>query len=140
MKKRLELNVPTSCLNKAGDDETLFVLRGKDKAAAETIRAWVMERINRGMNAAYDGKIMEALECAQQMEKEAEEAETPKTMTVKLRRFVALYNGIYTIVWASDVPGGYTEVWEVRESSQIKLTDSGCEITVSDTDRCGQSA
>ena len=41
MKKTDELADPTSCLNKARDDERLFVLLARDPAAPVTIRAWV---------------------------------------------------------------------------------------------------
>jgi hypothetical protein len=68
MIKAQELADPTSCLNKAKDDEMLFVLRGKDLAAPETIRSWVRERIVHQLNYADDPKIVEALACADAME------------------------------------------------------------------------
>lgn len=37
MKKRDELTSQNSCLNKANDDEMIFVLRGKDPVAPKTI-------------------------------------------------------------------------------------------------------
>jgi len=40
MIKRLELSTPTSCLNKASDDEPVFVLRAKDPIAAMVVRYW----------------------------------------------------------------------------------------------------
>lgn len=40
MIKRLELSTPTSCLNKAADDEPVFVLRAKDPIAALVVRYW----------------------------------------------------------------------------------------------------
>ena len=70
MKKRDELTCPTSCLNKAGMDEMVFVLRSKDAAAPFVIRAWVQERIRLGKNRATDAKITEALHCAETMEAE----------------------------------------------------------------------
>lgn len=40
MLKHLELSTPTSCLNKAGDDEPIFVLRAKDPIAAYVVALW----------------------------------------------------------------------------------------------------
>ncbi len=40
MEKNQELLDPKSCLNKAADDEPLFVLRAHDKLAPVVIRLW----------------------------------------------------------------------------------------------------
>lgn len=48
MIKRSELADPNSCLNKAADDELLFVLIGRDEDMADTIRYWTRRRIRRG--------------------------------------------------------------------------------------------
>ena len=40
MIKHLELSTPTSCLNKAAQDEPVFVLRAKDPLAARIVRIW----------------------------------------------------------------------------------------------------
>lgn len=40
MLKRDELAIPTSCLNKAADDEPVFVLRAKDVCAAIIVECW----------------------------------------------------------------------------------------------------
>jgi hypothetical protein len=40
MRKNQELSDPASCLNKAADDEPIFVLRGKDPVTPAAIRAW----------------------------------------------------------------------------------------------------
>lgn len=40
MIKKDEIANPTSCLNKAGNDEPIFVLRAQDVFAADTILAW----------------------------------------------------------------------------------------------------
>ena len=40
MIKKDEIADPNSCLNKAGDDEPIFVLRAQDVFAADTILAW----------------------------------------------------------------------------------------------------
>lgn len=60
MRKRDELNHPRSCLNKAENDELLFVLLGRDIAAPAAVRAWIEERIRLGKNTREDAKIVEA--------------------------------------------------------------------------------
>lgn len=70
MRKLQEQSDPTSCLNRAKDDELLFVLLGRDSAAPSTIRHWVRERIRLGKNEPGDAQIVEALECAKTMERE----------------------------------------------------------------------
>lgn len=68
MMKARELADPTSCLNKARDNEILFVLLGRDVAAPAAIRAWAAERIRLGKNHPGDEQIEEALACAMSME------------------------------------------------------------------------
>lgn len=70
MRKRDELSDPNSCLNKARDDERLFVLLARDEDAPETIRFWIAKRIKRGKNKPDDQKMIEAEECARLMEEE----------------------------------------------------------------------
>jgi hypothetical protein len=67
MIKRSEIADPRSCLNRAKDDEILFVLLARDPAAPVAIRAWVAERLRLGKNRADDGQIREALACAEAM-------------------------------------------------------------------------
>lgn len=62
MRKIDELANPNSCLNKARDDELLFVLLARDPAAPATVRAWIDERIRRGLNEPSDPKIVSAEE------------------------------------------------------------------------------
>lgn len=68
MRKLQEISDPTSCLNRAADDELLFVLRGHDVAAPAAIRAWARERIRIGKNKPGDPQICEAMKCARAME------------------------------------------------------------------------
>lgn len=68
MKKAEELFNPSSCLNRADDNETLFVLLGRDKATPATIRFWVAERIRLGLNKASDRQIVQAEETALELE------------------------------------------------------------------------
>ncbi|MCW8132650.1 MAG: hypothetical protein KIS92_20035 [Planctomycetota bacterium] len=60
MRKLEELANPQSCLNKAKDDEWLFVLLGRDVAAPQAVRAWIDERIRTGKNLRSDKQIIEA--------------------------------------------------------------------------------
>lgn len=60
MIKRHEINHPQSCLNKAADDEMVFVLRQKDPAFSATIRFWIQERIRLGVNREGDSKLVAA--------------------------------------------------------------------------------
>lgn len=60
MRKCDELSDRGSCLNRARDDEMVFVLLGRDAAAPAAIRAWVAERIRLGKNRPDDGQVLEA--------------------------------------------------------------------------------
>mgnify|MGYP001194417691 CR=1 FL=1 len=55
-----------SCLNRAGDDEPIFILRAKDPLAAQTVRLWA--------SMAADGthspeKVKQALDVAETMDR-----------------------------------------------------------------------
>lgn len=65
---------PSSCLNKARNDEPLFVLRANDPTAPQTVRLWA------AMNAERRNpdKINDALRVADSMEKWA--ASQPKAI------------------------------------------------------------
>jgi hypothetical protein len=62
MRKRDELTDPRSCLNKARDDERLFVLLERDDAFVATVRYWIEKRIELGKNQRNDAKLTEAEE------------------------------------------------------------------------------
>lgn len=68
MIKTLEQTDPASCWNKAAVTELVFVLLGRDVAAPAAIRAWVRARIRLGKNRSWDTQILEALNCADDME------------------------------------------------------------------------
>lgn len=68
MQKKDELQNPKSCLNKAFDDEMVFVLLARDPCAPSVIREWCEMRVRRGLNAKEEPQIVEALECAKIME------------------------------------------------------------------------
>jgi hypothetical protein len=62
MLKKDEIADPKSCLNKAADDEMLFVIREKDPCAIATVLAWINYRIESGKNTNSDAKIIEAMD------------------------------------------------------------------------------
>jgi hypothetical protein len=68
--KRDELADPNSCLNRARDDEMVFVLLGRDDASPGTIRWWIKERIRLGKNTRDDAQIREAERCIRAMRNE----------------------------------------------------------------------
>ena len=55
---------------KAMWDERLFVLRARDPVAPQTIRFWCKLRIEMGENTLTDPQIVDALACAELMERE----------------------------------------------------------------------
>ncbi len=50
----------------------IFVLLGRDIAAAEAVRYWVKLRLQYGKNKIDDPQILEAYHCADEMQKQAE--------------------------------------------------------------------
>jgi len=68
MRKKDELTSPSSCLNKAREDEWLFVLLGRDAAAPAAVRAWIEERVRLGKNTRTDPQIVEAIAWANLVE------------------------------------------------------------------------
>ncbi len=73
MRKYQELGDPHSCLQRAENDEMLFVLLGRDAAAPTAIRAWIKERLRLRKNHSGDEQIEEAELCARTMEVQCEE-------------------------------------------------------------------
>jgi hypothetical protein len=61
MLKHDELSLPASCLNKAADDEPIFVLRANDALAAHTVREWARRY---QFKKTEDGRHMTARELA----------------------------------------------------------------------------
>lgn len=72
MRKHEELSQPNSCLNKARDDERLFVLLDRDLATPATIWAWIAERLRLGLNKHGDAQIVEAEELAKAIKAQQE--------------------------------------------------------------------
>lgn len=60
-----ETRVP--CHLRAKPGEPIFTLLGRDKAAAQTIRFWCLERLKRGMNRATDAQIVDAYALANEI-------------------------------------------------------------------------
>jgi hypothetical protein len=60
VRKSLEIELKTSCLNKAKEDELLFVLLERDDAAAQTVEFWIDKRLSLGKNEINDPQIAEA--------------------------------------------------------------------------------
>lgn len=73
MKKADELSNPDSCLNRAADDEPLFVLKATDALAPTLVREWVARYIhdkvrNKSFGPREVAKADEAFTVAEQME------------------------------------------------------------------------
>ena len=69
MIKRDELSDPTSCLNRAAEDEPVFVLKATDICAPDTILFWILSRLTAGRNQESDSQIKEAQTLASDMVK-----------------------------------------------------------------------
>lgn len=74
MRKRDEILNRESCLSKAEIDEMIFVLLGRDAAAPHAIREWCKKRIELRKNSPFDPQIIEAIRCAEIMEKECKQS------------------------------------------------------------------
>lgn len=61
MKKRDEISSPESCLNRADDDEDVFVLLGRDTSFAITVIFWCLHRVYSQRNTPYDHQILSAV-------------------------------------------------------------------------------
>ncbi len=73
MIKSEELSNPNSCLNKAKDDEILFVILDRDLAFAGTILYWIEKRIQLGLNKRDDLKMIETANCVQKVLRKQQE-------------------------------------------------------------------
>ncbi len=82
MRKCDELTDPGSCLNKATDNEWLFVVLGRDVAAPATVRYWAVERIRRQQNLPTDAQIVEALAWADRVEAAQTTGLTPEEKSI----------------------------------------------------------
>lgn len=64
MLKKHELSYASSCLNKAGPDEPVFVLRAKDPLAAQTVRLWAAMAVD-----LHPEKVADAVDVSNEMDK-----------------------------------------------------------------------
>ncbi len=64
MIKRDEVRRPDSCLNRAREDEIVFVLLGRDMTTPITILKWAMERIKISKSAVDSDEIKDAVRMA----------------------------------------------------------------------------
>jgi hypothetical protein len=62
--KRDEIADPTSCLNRAADDEPVFVLRAKDPLAAKMVEDWAARALLAGL---HEDKVQAAYRYARSM-------------------------------------------------------------------------
>lgn len=67
MTKIETISDPNSCLNKAKDDEPVFILLGRDMDAPMTIEKWCDFRVQSGKNKFEDEQIQDALNVSAQM-------------------------------------------------------------------------
>lgn len=65
MLKRDEIANPNSCLNKAADDEPIFVIRAQDLSSGNLVRKWADAAETYGASA---GKVAEARALADLMD------------------------------------------------------------------------
>lgn len=72
MIKALEKADGNSCLNKAREDELIFVLLERDPAASFAIRQWAEQRVRIGKNTPGDYQLREALKLADAMDEKRE--------------------------------------------------------------------
>lgn len=114
MIKQKELADPTSCMNRAHDDEMTFVLLGRDPAAPIAIRAWIEERIRLGKNTRLDAQIAEAEQCLVAMGRSP--ILPPNSVQLSMPQ-----DGDYTLNGAEPRDGYY----RVRAGSVIKINSDG---------------
>lgn len=100
MRKKDELSRSHTCMQHAHPNEMVFVLLSRDAAAPVAIRAWVAERLRLGKNTEFDEQIVEALACAETMEREGRQwvgaaIHYPIGMGEESRRLHREYNALF---------------------------------------------
>ena len=76
MIKKEELSNPNSCLNRARDDELVFVLLGRDPTTPAVIKYWMAERVRLGKNKWEDDQIREAAKVVRFLERKKRSGQT----------------------------------------------------------------
>jgi hypothetical protein len=66
----MAIKAQNETLAKSADDEEIFVLRGRDLSAPQTVAFWIAQNITN--EACPDEKLREALECALRMRRTAQ--------------------------------------------------------------------
>lgn len=102
MLKKDEIEKHDSCLNRANDDERLFVLLARDLSAPVAIHAWVRDRIKTGKNRLSDPEIISAMATADAMEHERDDAKSGAHARHVAGRVLSMMPDV------SGVPSGYT--------------------------------
>lgn len=102
MQRKLELSLASSCLNKAHDEEVLFVMMARDAAAPDAIRAWAQRRVDLGLNKADDAEIVEAIGAADLMDEQRPELRMMLDKTLSARDQAALARSLT----AGNTPAG----------------------------------
>lgn len=67
MIKHEEISNPDSCLNRAAEDEPVFVLKATDICAPYAILFWILSRITAGRNLEDDEQLKQAQALAADM-------------------------------------------------------------------------
>lgn len=67
MLKKEEMTILGSCLQKAEDEEMVFVLLARDPCASMAVDMWCDLRVACGKNKETDQEILEARDAARQM-------------------------------------------------------------------------
>jgi hypothetical protein len=72
--KKIELANPNGCLNRAADDEPIFVLRAHDRDASTVVRVWALRyRQRKVREAAYDERADRKYDEAQALAKQMDD-------------------------------------------------------------------
>lgn len=125
MIKKHELLDPNSCLNKAADDEMLFVLLGRDPATPVAIRAWIEERVRLGKNEYGDEQIKEAAAlAAPRLAPSAAPAGLAEAIRTAVTPLVGAGENDELMQAASEGSKGYVEI--VAENGDTIIADITC--------------
>lgn len=79
MKKNEELANPNSCLNRAEEDEPIFVLRANDPLAPSVIRSWTILSVQ---NHLHTDKLTAAVQLAEKAEEWFQKKHEPSGIVI----------------------------------------------------------
>lgn len=120
MRKRDEIQRENTCLSHAHPEEMVFVLLGRDAAAADTIRYWCGLRILLGKNTEADPQIVEARQCARTMD---EEGRMWTERAEELVSALASAGGDPLARWRADARERVASVLDARAGFAVKYLD-----------------